>query len=70
MGYDSLDETQDALPTAQEVQEGGFFPVMTYYFDINARWSVDKRIPSLGNATTPMSEVLCTICMRACMAYM
>lgn len=57
MGYDSLDTTTDMLPTLQEVDEGGFYDVMSYYFDMNARWSMDKRIPSLGNSSTPLAEV-------------
>jgi DnaJ family protein C protein 2 len=57
VGYDSLDTSTDMLPTAEEVQEGGFFPVMSYYFEVNARWSIDKRIPSLGDENTPISAV-------------
>ena len=55
--YDSLDTSTDALPTAEEVQAGGFFPVMRHHFEMNARWSIDKRIPSLGDESTRMSEV-------------
>jgi hypothetical protein len=57
MGYDSLDTTHDMLPTAEEVQEGGFYEVMSYYFSLNARWSLDKRVPALGDVSTPLSEV-------------
>jgi len=57
LGYDSLDTSTDMLPTLEEVQERGFFPVMSHYFEVNGRWSIDKRVPSLGNASTPLSEV-------------
>ena len=56
-GYDSMDETFDMLPTEEEVRESGFYAVMNQYFEVNARWSVDRRVPTLGNASSTMEEV-------------
>jgi len=57
MGYDAVDTCTDHLPTEEEINEGGFFPVMSHYFEVNARWSTNPHVPGLGDENTTWAEV-------------
>jgi len=41
------------LPSQEEVQKNGFFEVLTYHFEVNARWSIDKRVPRCRLSSAP-----------------
>lgn len=53
--YDSTDEFDDEIPTDCAPQD--FYKVFGPVFMRNARWSVNKPIPLIGEETTPMAEV-------------
>jgi hypothetical protein len=36
LAYDSVDTSTDALPTDEEVVQGGFYTVMEHYFKVEA----------------------------------
>ena len=55
--YDSIDPYfNDDLPEEKEAKEN-FYAVMGKAFKLNARWSVKKNVPRLGNASTPRAMV-------------
>ena len=56
--YDSQDTSFDArVPSEKDVAAGGFYEVLAPVFDRNARWSVVRPVPRLGDADTPYADV-------------
>jgi DnaJ family protein C protein 2 len=57
--YDSQEDFDDRIPDGSVAQasEAEFFAVYTPVFDRNARFSIAKVIPRLGDMDTPMDEV-------------
>lgn len=55
--YDSVDEVDDSVPSENSVNDSNFYQRLGPYFDLNARWSSEDRVPSLGDDDTPMEEV-------------
>ncbi|RID63972.1 hypothetical protein BRARA_E02933 [Brassica rapa] len=53
--FDSTDEFDDEVPTDCAPQD--FFKVFGPAFKRNARWSVNQRIPDLGDENTKLKEV-------------
>lgn len=55
--YDSVDDVDDSIPSEASVRDTNFYSKLGPVFDLNSRWSVSDRVPSLGDERTPMSEV-------------
>lgn len=56
--YDSQDDTfDDRIPSESDAEKNDFFELFTPVFDRNARFSVDKNVPRLGDMDTPFKEV-------------
>ncbi|KAF2615174.1 hypothetical protein F2Q70_00007146 [Brassica cretica] len=53
--FDSTDEFDDEVPS--ECAPKDFFKVFGPAFKRNARWSVNTRVPDLGDENTPVKEV-------------
>ncbi|KAL1196969.1 DNAJ JJJ1-like protein [Cardamine amara subsp. amara] len=53
--YDSTDEFDDEVPA--DCAPKDFFKVFGPAFKRNARWSVNSRVPDLGDENTPLKEV-------------
>ncbi|CAH8292870.1 unnamed protein product [Eruca vesicaria subsp. sativa] len=53
--FDSTDEFDDAVPS--DCAPKDFFKVFGPAFKRNARWSVNSRVPDLGDENTPVKEV-------------
>ncbi|CAH8292758.1 unnamed protein product [Eruca vesicaria subsp. sativa] len=53
--FDSTDEFDDAVPS--DCAPKDFFKVFGPAFKRNARWSVNSRVPDLGDENTPIKEV-------------
>ncbi|KAL0842699.1 hypothetical protein Bca101_015944 [Brassica carinata] len=53
--FDSTDEFDDAVPS--DCAPKDFFKVFGPAFKRNARWSVNPRVPDLGDENTPVKEV-------------
>ncbi|ESQ40525.1 hypothetical protein EUTSA_v10012905mg [Eutrema salsugineum] len=53
--FDSTDEFDDEVPTDCAPQD--FFKVFGPAFKRNARWSVNPRVPDLGDENTPLRDV-------------
>ncbi|XP_061402353.1 dnaJ homolog subfamily C member 2 [Musca vetustissima] len=55
--FDSVDpEFDDSLPTQSEI-ESNFFESFQKYFELNARWSEKKNVPSFGDMNSTREEV-------------
>lgn len=56
--YDSSRPFDDTIPDEDlNMDEESFFSVFKPVFDRNRKWSLDTRIPKLGDARTPIKEV-------------
>ena len=51
------------LDLSSSCMQGGFFPVMSHYFEVNARWSTKPNVPGLGDENTAWAEVIVDSCM-------
>ncbi|KAM7356477.1 dnaJ homolog subfamily C member 2 [Cochliomyia hominivorax] len=55
--FDSVDpEFDDSLPTQSDI-ENNFYESFQKYFDLNARWSEKKGVPSFGNENSAREDV-------------
>ena len=56
--YDSQDDSfDDRVPSEAEADRNDFFELFTPVFDRNARFSVDRNVPRLGDLSTPYADV-------------
>jgi len=56
---DSVDTTfDDTIPTANEAAKNDFYETFTEVFKRNSGWSKKQPVPPLGNAKTPIEDVL------------
>ncbi|CDJ38346.1 DnaJ domain-containing protein, putative [Eimeria tenella] len=56
--YDSSLPFDESIPDAAECEDGAkFYETFGAAFHRNARWSIRRPVPSLGNDSTPMREV-------------
>lgn len=58
LAFDSTDDVNDDIPPAGLINDDSFYGVLRPVFARNARWSVDRAVPDLGHAKTPIEEVL------------
>eukprot|EP00924_Labyrinthula_sp_SR-Ha-C_P012113 snap_masked-scaffold_26-processed-gene-4.94-mRNA-1 protein AED:0.08 eAED:0.08 QI:0/-1/0/1/-1/1/1/0/573 len=59
-GYDSMLDFDDWIPTGTEdlsLSESQFFDIYKPIFESNARFSVHKPVPSIGDSSSPMDKV-------------
>lgn len=55
--YDSVDpEFDDALPTSSEIEKD-FYKTFDKYFQLNARWSEKRNVPSIGDENSTRDYV-------------
>ena len=55
--YDSSLPFDESIPDPDDVTAENFFKLFTKTFNNNARFSVNKNVPSLGDENTPIAEV-------------
>lgn len=55
--YDSTLEFNDEIPTTFKPETQNFFEFFGDYFRINSYWSINKKIPDLGNENTDIKKV-------------
>ena len=56
--YDSVDPTFDnTIPNPTTYNKNRFFEIFTPVFESNARWSMKKPVPSLGNQDSTYEEI-------------
>ncbi|KAA0720817.1 DnaJ -like protein subfamily C member 2 [Triplophysa tibetana] len=55
--FDSVDPTFDNMVPSKADSKENFFEVFSHVFERNARWSVKKHVPSLGNMQSSFEDV-------------
>ncbi|XP_056605276.1 dnaJ homolog subfamily C member 2 [Triplophysa dalaica] len=55
--FDSVDPTFDNTVPSKADSKENFFEVFSHVFERNARWSVKKHVPSLGNMQSSFEDV-------------
>ncbi|CAI4227148.1 unnamed protein product [Auanema sp. JU1783] len=59
LAYDSVDHKfDDTIPTEKSINKDNFFKELAPIFEINARWSSKKPVPSLGKLDAPRDDVI------------